>query len=131
MGGNAAIGVRPATLGRFPSAIPMTPHVRRDWKIVCSVVIPAAVFAVDASIYVYIRGWQYNVKADGPAAFWPGLLLLGALLFPLIAAALANAIFELANAQLSTRWLAVDGRVTDSAVKALEHSRRVWIGWET
>ena len=59
------------------------------------------------------------------------MLLLGALFFPIIAAALANAIFELASAHLSTRWLVVDGRVTDSAVKAVEHSRRAWIGWET
>src|ERR1700680_3656210 len=131
MGGNAAVGGRTSTLGRFRSATPMTPRVRRDWKILGSAVIPAAVFAVDAAIYIHIKGWQYSVKVDGTAAFWPGVLLLGALFFPIISAALANAIFELASAHLSTRWLAVDGRVTDSAVKTVEHSRRAWIGWET
>jgi hypothetical protein len=109
----------------------MSPRARRDWKILCSAVVPAAVFAVDATIYIHIKGWQHGVKVDGPAAFWPVVLLLGALVFPIIAAALANAIFELASAKLSTRWLAVDGCVTDSAVKAVEHSRRAWIGWET
>jgi hypothetical protein len=70
-------------------------------------------------------------KEHGSAAFWPGVLLLGALFFPICAAALAKAIFELASARLSARWPVVDGRVADSVVKAEEHSRRGWIGWDT
>ena len=66
-------------------------------------VIPAAVFAVDVAIYVHIKGWQYNVKHDGSGAFWPGVLLFGTVLFPVIAASLAHAVFELASARLSTR----------------------------
>jgi hypothetical protein len=109
----------------------MTPRARRNWKIIYFGVVPATVLAIDVALYVHMKGWQYNVKADGRAAFWPGLLLLGAMLFPIIAAALSHAIFELASARLSTRWPAVEGRVTDSAIKPVEQSRRAWIGWET
>ena len=102
----------------------MTPRARRNWKIFCSAVVPAAVFAVDAAIYIHITGWPSDVEQHGPGAFWRSVLLLGALLFPVVAAALAHAIFALASARLSTRWPAVDGRVTDGAVKAVEYSRR-------
>jgi hypothetical protein len=96
----------------------MTPRARRNWKILCRGVVPAAVFAVDVALYVYIEGWQYR------AAFWPSVLVLGALLFPVCAAALATAIYDLAGVRLSTRWPTVDGRVSDSTIEAVEHSRR-------
>ena len=52
----------------------MTPRARRNWKILYWGVVPAAVFALDAAIYILIKGWQYNVKDHGSAAFWPGVL---------------------------------------------------------
>lgn len=109
----------------------MTPRERLTWKILCYGVVPAAVLAADVALYVLMRGWTYSVKEHGAAAFWPGVLMFGALFFPLAAAALAKALYDLANARASTRWPAVEGRVTDSAVKPMEHSRRAWIGWET
>ncbi len=75
------------------------------------------VLAIDLWLYVSMRGWTYNVKDHGAAAFWPIVLAFGAVCFPLAASAFANAVFDLWSARASMRWRATAGRVTDSTIE--------------
>jgi hypothetical protein len=109
----------------------MTSRERRVFGILCVVVIPAVVLAIDVAFYVGMKGWTYYVRRDGVAAFWPAVLMFGALFFPLAAGLFANAMFDLWSALASTRWRVADGRVTDCTVEVHEYTRRGWIGWET
>jgi hypothetical protein len=109
----------------------MTSRERRAFSILCWIVIPVVVLAIDAAFYWSMKGWTYNVREHGMAAFWPGVLMFGLFFFPIGAGLLANAMFDLWSAQASTRWRVAEGRITDSTIEVHEYTRRAWIGWET
>jgi hypothetical protein len=109
----------------------MTSRERRAWKILYSIAVPAAALLIDAALYWSMKGWTYNLREHGAAAFWPIVLAFGFLFFPLGAGLLAKAVFDLRSARASTHWRVADGRVTDSTIEIHEYTRRGWIGWDT
>lgn len=101
----------------------MTPGQRRTLKIVCLAVLPAAVLAVDGWFYVSMKGWTYSLRENGAAVFWPGVLTLGALFFPIAALALGNDLFQYVSTRASARWPIAEGRVTGGRIEIIERSR--------
>jgi hypothetical protein len=109
----------------------MTSRQRKAWKLLYVILLPLGVLAIDAYLYVSMRGWTYYVRKDGAATFWPAALALGAFFFPLAAGLLAKACLDMWNARASAHWPIADGRVTDTRIEEEEYSRRGWIGYDT
>jgi hypothetical protein len=109
----------------------MTSRERRVFKILYAIVVPAGVLLLDAAFYVSMKGWTYNLREHGAAAFWPIVLAFGFLFFPIGAGVLAKAMFDIWSARASTHWRVAEGRVTDSTIEIHEYTRRGWIGWDT
>lgn len=109
----------------------MTSRERRAWTILYMWIIPLSVLAVEVWLYVSMRGWTYNLKAHGTDAFWPIVLAIGGILFPIAAFIGGKALFDMWSARASTRWRVTQGRVTDTKIEEEEYTRRAWIGYET
>lgn len=105
----------------------MTPDERRAVTILYVGVIPLSLLAIDVWLYASMRGWTYNVQEHGTDAFWPIVLALGGILFPIAAFLAGNALFDLWRARTSRRWRLAEGRVTDTAVEEIEYSPGRWI----
>ena len=92
----------------------MTRERRLRLKIFCFGILPVAVLAVDAWIYVSMQGWTYNLPADGAGVFWPGVLGYGLVFFPLAALCLGFDLFHYWSTReqraLAGRRRARDGR---------------------
>jgi uncharacterized protein DUF3592 len=109
----------------------MTSRERRAFKILYAVVVPVGVLLIDAALLMAMRAWTYNLKDHGAAAFWPIVVMLGALFFPIAAGLFAKSAFDLWSARASTHWRVAEGRVTESTIEIHEYTRRGWIGWDT
>lgn len=109
----------------------MTRRERRVWMILYAWIIPLSVLAFDVWLYVSMRGWTYNLKEHGTGTFWPFVLMMGGIFFPIAALIGGKAIFEMWSARASARWRVTQGRVTDTRIEETEHTRRGWIGYET
>jgi Protein of unknown function (DUF3592) len=108
----------------------MTSRQRRAVKILYGWIIPLSVLAADVWFYVSMRGWTYNLKEHGTDAFWPILLMIGGIFFPIAAFIGGKALFDMWSARASTRWRVTQGRVTDTKIEEQEYTRRAWIGYE-
>jgi hypothetical protein len=94
----------------------MTRERRQRLKIFCFGVLPAAALAIDASFYVSMQGWTYSLRGSGADVFWPGVLLLGLMFFPLAAASVGYDLFHDWSTRGSARWPIVGGRVTAGSI---------------
>jgi len=109
----------------------MTSRERRTFLILYLGVIPFAVFAIDAWLYVWTDAWTHAAKKEETAAFWPLVLTLGAVLFPIAAGAFAKGFFELWRARASADWAVTEGRVTSSAIEVQKDIQNTFTGWQT
>jgi hypothetical protein len=101
----------------------MTHGQRRALKIICLAFLPAAALAVDGWFYVSMKGWTYNLREHDAAVFWPGVLMFGAVFFPLAALGFGSALFQLLSTSGIARWPIIEGRVTDGRIEVVEVPR--------
>lgn len=101
----------------------MTRGQRRALKIICLAVLPAAALAVDGWFYVSMKGWTYSLRENGADVFWPGVLTLGALFFPLAALGLGSDLFQFLSTGGSASWPVAEGRVTGGRIEIIERPR--------
>jgi hypothetical protein len=101
----------------------MTRGQRQTLKVICLAVLPAAALAVDGWFYVSTKSWTYNLRENGAAAFWPGVLTFGALFFPFAALGFGSDLFQYWSTRASARWPVADGRVTDGRIEIVERAR--------
>ena len=101
----------------------MTRERRARLKIFCFGVLPVAVLAVNAWIYVSIQGWTYSLPTDGAGVFWPGVLGLGLMFFPVAAFCFGLDLFHHLSTRDRARWPVTEGRVTAARIETIEVRR--------
>jgi hypothetical protein len=97
----------------------MTRERRQRLKIFCFGILPVAVLAVDAWIYVSMQGWTYGLPTDGAGVFWPGVVGLGLLWFPFAAACFGVDLFHYLSTRERKRWPVTEGRVTAARIEEM------------
>ena len=101
----------------------MTRGQRQTLKVICLAVLPAAALAVDGWFYVSMQGWTYSLRESGAAVFWPGVLMFGAMFFPMAAFSFGADLFQYWSTRASARWPVADGRVTGGRIEIVEVPR--------
>jgi hypothetical protein len=101
----------------------MTRGHRRALKVICLAVLPVAALAVDGWFYVSMKSWTYSLRDSGAAVFWPGVLTLGALFFPIAALFFGADLFQYLSTRASARWPVAEGRVTGGRIEIIEVAR--------
>jgi Protein of unknown function (DUF3592) len=101
----------------------MTRGQRKALKVICLAVLPVAALAVDGWFYVSMKSWTYSLRDSGAAVFWPGVLTLGALFFPLAALGFGSELFQYWSTRASARWPVAEGRVTGGKIEIIERAR--------
>ena len=101
----------------------MTRGQRQALKVICLAVLPAAALAVDGWFYVSMKSWTYSLRENGAAAFWPGVLMFGALFFPMAALGFGSDLFKYWSTRASARWPVAEGRVTGGRIEIVERAR--------
>ena len=115
------IPAMPVTDGQH--GLHMTRGQRQALQIICLAGLPAAALAVDGWFYVSLKGWTYNLRESGAAAFWPGVLMFGALFFPIAAFGFGADLFQYWSTLASARWPVAEGRVTGGKIEVIERAR--------
>jgi Protein of unknown function (DUF3592) len=101
----------------------MTRGQRQALKVICLAGLPAAALAVDGWFYVSMKSWTYSLPESGAAVFWPGVLMFGALFFPLAAFGFGSELFQYCSTHASARWPVAEGRVTGGRIEIIEVAR--------
>ena len=101
----------------------MTRERRQRLKIFCFGILPVAVLAVNAWVYVSMEGWTYSLPADGAGVFWPGVLGYGLMFFPIAAVCLGYDLFHHLSTRERARWPVTQGRVTAARIEDIDVAR--------
>jgi hypothetical protein len=70
-----------------------------------------------------MKSWTYSLRESGAAVFWPGVLTLGALFFPLAALGFGSNLFQYWSTRASAGWPVAEGRVTGGRIDTIEVAR--------